>query len=130
VKRPALRFSGWVKRKVGRKRTVQLRCDSQASSTASFKLSVTRPGFPEDGGVDEQVAWLRRTLENIGKDVDALRNASMEIATEARAEARARADDVMQHFEGRFSLSEGDAYRAGVMAALGTVLVLVGDLLG
>ena len=47
-----------------------------------------------------------------------------------RAEARARTDAVRQHVEGRFSRSDADAYRAGVMAALGTVLVLVGDLLG
>lgn len=130
VKRPAKRFGDWLRRRFSRNRQVQLKFESHETGSSSFGISVTRGCYPDDGSADEQIAWLRRTLENLGKDIDALRNSSMEIAAEAKAEARARADELMQHLEGRSTLSETDAYRAGVMAALGTVLVLVGDLLG
>lgn len=130
LKRSAARFVDWLRRKFGRSRPVELKFGSAGMSSSGFGTLVTRPGFPDGVDVREQVAWLRRTLENLGKEVDALWNADQEIAASARAEARARADDVRQQFEGRFNLSETDAYRAGVMAVLGTLLVLVGDLLG
>jgi hypothetical protein len=125
----ARRVQDWIRRMLRRRRVIEMSGTATVGFSGSGRLQVIHGDFPGNDDPAGQIAWLKLRVDNLTSDVDALRNSQAEMQERALADAHARADELRDHVDRRFGITAREAWRAGLMAAAGAVLTMIGDLI-